>query len=148
MDGIDSASNTEELINSIRGKAQPLEARVQELATFVGEEDAMRTPESVLTMVQPVIMMTEEGAIDSGIGELMQGVMGDTEMSADMGQGVGALMAQRSACTRNGPTNGTPTSDACGYAAYGTSSTNGASAYGTTAAVRGWRASSTYGGGR
>ena len=94
MDGIDSASNTEELINSIRGKAQPLEARVQELATFVGEEDAMRTPESVLTMVQPVIMMTEEGAIDSGIGELMQGVMGDTEMSADMGQGVGALMAQ------------------------------------------------------
>ena len=94
MNGIDSASNTEELINSIRGKAQPLEARVQELATFVGEEDAMRTPESVLTMVQPVIMMTEEGAIDSGIGELMQGVMGDTEMSADMGQGVGALMAQ------------------------------------------------------
>ena len=94
MDGIDSASNTEELINSIRGKAQPLEARVQELATFVGEEDAMRTPESVLTMVQPVIMMTEEGAVDTGIGELMQGVMGDTEMSADMGQGVGALMAQ------------------------------------------------------
>ena len=94
MDGIDNASNTEELINSIRGTAQPLEARVQELATFVGEEDAMRTPESVLTMVQPVIMMTDEGAIDTGIGELMQGVMGDTEMSADMGQGVGALMAQ------------------------------------------------------
>lgn len=94
MDGIDNASNTEELINSIRGTSQPLEARVQELATFVGEEDAMRTPESVLTMVQPVIMMTDEGAIDTGIGELMQGVMGDTEMSADMGQGVGALMAQ------------------------------------------------------
>ena len=94
MDGIDNASNTEELINSIRGKAQPLEARVQELATFVGEEDAMRTPESVLTMVQPVIMMTEEGAIDSGVGELIQGVMGDTEMSPEMGQGVGALMAQ------------------------------------------------------
>ena len=94
MDGIDSASNTEELINSIRGKAQPLEARVQELATFVGEEDAMRTPESVLTMVQPVIMMTEESALDTGVGELIQGVMGDTEMSADMGQGVGALMAQ------------------------------------------------------
>jgi len=94
MDGIDNASNTEELINSIRGTSQPLEARVQELATFVGEEDAMRTPESVLTMVQPVIMMTDEGAIDTGIGELMQGVMGDTEMSANMGQGVGALMAQ------------------------------------------------------
>jgi len=94
MSGIDNASNTEELINSIRGKAQPLEARVQELATFVGEEDAMRTPESVLTMVQPVIMMTEEGAIDSGVGELIQGVMGDTEMSPEMGQGVGALMAQ------------------------------------------------------
>ena len=94
MGGIDMAANTEELINSIRGNDRPLEARIAELATFVGEADARQTPESVLTMVQPTIMMTEEGAIDSGVGGLIAQVIGDTEMEADMGQGVGALMAQ------------------------------------------------------
>ena len=94
MDGIDMASNTEELINSIRGNDRPLQDRVAELATFVGEQDAMRTPESVLTMVQPTIMMTEEGALDSGVGGLIQQVIGDPEMNEEMGQGVGALMAQ------------------------------------------------------
>ena len=94
MDGIDMASNTEELINSIRGNDRPLQERVAELATYVGEQDAMKTPESVLTMVQPTIMMTEEGALDSGVGGLIQQVIGDTEMGEEMGQGVGALMAQ------------------------------------------------------
>ena len=94
MDGIDMASNTEELINSIRGNDRPLQERVAELATYVGEQDAMQTPESVLTMVQPTIMMTEEGAVDSGVGGLMQQVLGETEMNDEMGQGVGALMAQ------------------------------------------------------
>jgi len=94
MDSIDIASNTEELINSIRGNNRPLQDRVAELATFVGEQDAIQTPESVLTMVQPTIMMTEEGAIDSGVGNLIQQVIGETEMGEEMGQGVGALMAQ------------------------------------------------------
>jgi hypothetical protein len=45
-------------------------------------------------MVQPTIMLTEEGAVDSGVGGLMQQVLGETEMNDEMGQGVGALMAQ------------------------------------------------------
>ncbi len=94
MDGIDMASNTEELINSIRGNDRPLQDRVAELATFVGEQDAMQTPESVLTMVQPTIMLSEEGAVDSGVGGLIQQVLGETDMNDEMGQGVGALMAQ------------------------------------------------------
>ena len=94
MEGIDLAANTEELINSIRGNDAPLEQRVAELATFVGEQDARRTPESVLTMVQPTIMLTEEGALDSGVGALIQQVIGETDMNDEMGQGVGALMAQ------------------------------------------------------
>ena len=61
--------------------------------------DANQTPESVLAMVQPVIMMTEEGAMDSGIGALVQQIAGDVEMTTadgaptDMGMGVGSLMA-------------------------------------------------------
>ncbi len=94
MDGIDMAADTEELINSIRGNDRPLQDRVAELATYVGEQDAVQTPESVLAMVQPTIMMSEEGAIDSGVGGLIQQVIGETDMGAEMGQGVGALMAQ------------------------------------------------------
>ena len=98
MQGIDSAQSTEELINAFRGNQMPLEARRDELADYVGEGDAGKTPESVLAMVQPVIMMTEEGAMNSGIGNLMQQLTGDIDMMTesgqptDMGQGVGSLM--------------------------------------------------------
>lgn len=93
ISNLDMAETPEDVINAIRGNQKPLEARYMELAQFVGEEDAVQTPESVLAFVQPVIMMTEQGAMDSGIGELMQGLMGDTEMSGDMAGGVGSLMA-------------------------------------------------------
>jgi hypothetical protein len=98
MQGIDSAQSTEELINAFRGNEMPLDARRDELADYVGEGDAGKTPESVLAMVQPVIMMTEEGAMNSGIGNLMQQLTGEVDMMTesgqptDMGQGVGSLM--------------------------------------------------------
>lgn len=93
MQQVDQAESAEDLINALRGNQKSLEARRQELGSFVGMEDASATPESVLAMVQPVIMMTEEGAMDSGIGELMQSMVGDVVMSDEMGQGVGGLMA-------------------------------------------------------
>ena len=99
MAGIDGAQSTEDLINALRGNDRPLDARREELAGYVGQGDANQTPESVLAMVQPVIMMTEEGAMDSGIGALVQQIAGDVEMTTadgaptDMGMGVGSLMA-------------------------------------------------------
>lgn len=98
MAGIDGAQSTEDLINALRGNDKPLDARREELAGYVGQGDADQTPESVLAMVQPVIMMTEEGAMDSGIGALVQQITGDVEMTTadgaptDMGMGVGSLM--------------------------------------------------------
>jgi hypothetical protein len=98
MGALDAAETPKDLIDAIRGNQMPLEARFQELAQFVGEADAQRTPESVLALVQPTIMMTEQGAMDSGIGELMQGLTGEIEMETAegaptaMGQGVGSLM--------------------------------------------------------
>ena len=94
MTNIDSATDVKGAIDALRGNAAPLEARYQELAGLVGKRDALQTPESVLALTQPAIMMTEQGAMDSGIGELMQTVAGDTEMSGGMDQGVGALMMQ------------------------------------------------------
>ena len=98
MAGIDGAQSTEDLINALRGNDRPLDSRREELAGYVGQGDADQTPESVLAMVQPVIMMTEEGAMDSGIGNLMQQITGEVEMTTadgtptDMGMGVGSLM--------------------------------------------------------
>ena len=92
MQNIDGAQDYQSLIDGIRGNQQPLEARYAELGGIVGEQDAMQTPESVLALTQPAIMMTEEGAVNSGIGELMQGIAGDTSMEGQMGEGVGGLM--------------------------------------------------------
>jgi len=94
---IDGAENYESLINGLRGNEMPLQARYAELAEFVGPEDAQATPESVLALTQPGIMMTEQGAANSGIGQLMQGMVDDVAMTTDtgatpMGQGVGELM--------------------------------------------------------
>ncbi len=98
LGGIDNAEDVESMINAIRGNDMPIEARRTELAEFVGQDDAMATPESVLAMVQPTIMLSEEGAMNSGIGDLMQGMTSDIDMATeggqptDMGQGVGQLM--------------------------------------------------------
>ncbi len=99
VSNIDAADDPKSMIDALRGNEKPLEARYAELAGYVGEADAQQTPESVLAMVQPTIMLTEEGAIDSGIGELMRGLAGQIEMetpsgeATPMGQGVGELMA-------------------------------------------------------
>jgi len=93
MQSLDQAESPKEVIDAIRGNEQPLEARYQELAGFVGEADARQTPETVLALVQPTIMMTEEGAMGTGIAQLMQQMVGDVDMGGtDMGQGVGSLM--------------------------------------------------------
>ena len=98
MGNLEAAQDVEGMIDALRGNEAPIEQRYAELAQFVGEADAERTPESVLAMVQPTIMMTEQGAVDSGIGQLMQSLASsdmEDEMGrpTEMGQGVGELMA-------------------------------------------------------
>jgi hypothetical protein len=93
MGGLDAADTPEGLINALRGNDLPLEARYDELAQLVGPEDAQATPESVLALVQPTLML-----VDAGVGSLMPGVAGETEMMTEsgaptpMGEGVGNLM--------------------------------------------------------
>ena len=98
ISGLDNAEDTEEVINAIRGNQKPMADRYEELAGIVGLQDAQATPESVLALVQPTMMMTEQGAMDTGIGELVQNLTGDIAMETDtgeptaMGQGIGELM--------------------------------------------------------
>lgn len=114
MSGLDAAEESgdpEDAINALRGNELPIEARYEELATYVGEEDAERTPESVLLMVQPTIMLTEEGALDSGIGSLMQNLVGEVEMETEaatptpMGEGVGSLLMANQEVGQEPPVN-------------------------------------------
>jgi hypothetical protein len=127
MSGLEGAEDYEQAINAIRGNELPLSARYDELGEIVGEEDAKETPESVLALVQPAIMMTEEGAMNSGIGNLMQDLTGDIPMEGQMTEGVGSLMAAGQPAeppmppgpdpTALGPTlNGTPQGFAVGGA--------------------------------
>ena len=58
-----------QLMNEVRGDEVPLEGRVQELAMTVGEQDAQKTPLSVLALVQPVFEMKEQ----QGIAQTQQG---------------------------------------------------------------------------
>ena len=81
---LEEADDYETVINSIRGDELPIEDRYEELAGIVGEEDARQTPESVLALVQPAMVM---GAVDQGIGGLAQAQMTEPVQGA-MAQGI------------------------------------------------------------
>ena len=66
---LDQAQNYEQVMNTMRGDQATVEERRQELAGVVGPGDAGQTPESVLTLVQPVMMLAN---VDQGIGQLAQ----------------------------------------------------------------------------
>ena len=86
---LDEAEDYETVINTLRGDEMPLDARYAELAEVVGEEDAAQTPESVLTLVQPAMIM---GAVDQGIGGLAQEEMSEPVEGA-MAQGIMSTVA-------------------------------------------------------
>jgi len=66
---LDQAQNYEQVMNTMRGDQATVEERREELAGVVGPGDANQTPESVLTLVQPVMMLAN---VDQGIGQLAQ----------------------------------------------------------------------------
>jgi hypothetical protein len=99
---LDQAEDFEQVMNAMRGDQAPIAARREELANLVGPEDANATPESVLTLVQPVMMMA---AVDQGIGGLaaeemsapVEGPMAEGIMSMAMPQAAPPPMQQGAA---------------------------------------------------
>ena len=80
------------LMNNLRGDMRSVDARVEELASLVGDDVAMETPPEVLALLQPVL------AAQEGIASLPAGMppqtmaspppppaMGDTMPAPDMG---------------------------------------------------------------
>jgi len=84
MDDLEGSENYETVINTIRGDEAPMEARYAELASMVGPEDAQATPESVLTLVQPIMLMN---SMDQGIGSLAEDQM-TTPIEGPMAGGI------------------------------------------------------------
>jgi len=83
---LDASQDYEQAINSVRGDQMPIEARYEELASFVGPDDAAQTPESVLALVQPVMQMAE---VDQGIGSIAPDAMGgEAPMTPEMAGGI------------------------------------------------------------
>ena len=66
---IDMAGSFGDLMNVVWDEGADIEQYRARLADVVGPEDAARTPDSVLTLVQPTLQLAQ---IDQGIGALMQ----------------------------------------------------------------------------
>ena len=81
---LDQAGSYEEVMNMMRGDEASVEDRRSELASLVGPEDAQQTPESVLTLVQPVIQMA---GVDQGIGSIAEEEMNSPVMG-DLAEGI------------------------------------------------------------
>ena len=65
----DSAMDYRDIMNAVWDDNADIEAYRNKLAEVVGWEDADRTPDSVLALVQPTLQLAQ---IDQGIGALMQ----------------------------------------------------------------------------
>lgn len=81
---IEEAGDYEEMMNAIRGDQMSIGERRQELAALVGQEDAQETPESVLTLLQPVMQIA---AVEQGIGGLAEEAMGSA-VEGPMAEGI------------------------------------------------------------
>jgi hypothetical protein len=89
LQDLENAEDFKTVMNSIRGDDATIEERRDELASLVGPEDASQTPESVLALVQPAMMMA---SIDQGIGGLAQEEMSEPVEGA-MAQGIMSTVA-------------------------------------------------------
>jgi len=76
---IDTAEKPVEIMNALRGKQASVDEYRTELAEMVGSKDAKQTPESVLTLIQPLLTAmeaTQQSVPQSGIAQApMQNVV-------------------------------------------------------------------------
>ena len=94
MAELDTAGDYRDIMNAVWDDGADIEAYRNRLADVVGWEDADRTPDSVLALVQPTLQLAE---IDKGIGALMQ------EELAEVGEMDGGIteLATKSAVADN-----------------------------------------------
>mgnify|MGYP003135594371 FL=1 len=85
MSQIDAAEGYDELMNIVWDDNLGIEDYRTKLAQVVGRDDADRTPDSVLALVQPTLALAQ---LDQGIGALMQEELAEVGMEGEMGGGI------------------------------------------------------------
>ena len=97
-DGIDNADDFVGIMNAIRGDNQSIEQRRNELAGYIGKEDAKDTPESALTLIQPSLTLleaTEQGSPETDDVNMNEGIMSALTQAPGQGEAM-ARMANAS----------------------------------------------------
>ena len=94
---LDEAQDLESVMNMMRGDQASVQDRRNELGDIVGPEDAEQTPESVLALLQPVMMMNQ---VDQGIGGMAQAAM-DVPVEGPMAEGIMSTMGAGETPTEN-----------------------------------------------
>ena len=89
---VENATEFRDLMNAVWDDDADVEAYRARLAEVVGPDDAARTPDSVLALVQPTLQLAQ---LDQGIGALMQEEL--AEVGAEGGRGGIAELATKSA---------------------------------------------------
>ena len=69
IQNVDAAGDFRQIMNAVWDEDADIEAYRARLASVVGQEDASRTPDSVLALIQPTLQLAET---DQGVGSLMQ----------------------------------------------------------------------------
>ncbi len=85
---LETAGDFQDVMNAVWDDAADIGSYRNRLAAIVGPEDAQRTPDSVLALVQPTLQLAE---MDTGIGALMQA---ELEEVGGMGGGITELSAK------------------------------------------------------
>jgi len=85
LNNLDMAGSMVDIMNAVWDDNRTIEDYRNDLASVVGPEDASRTPDSVLALVQPTLQLAQ---IDTGIGALMQEELSEVGGMGDMGGGI------------------------------------------------------------
>ena len=88
VDRLQTAGDFRDLMNAVWEDDADIESYRSRLAEVVGRDDADRTPDSVLALVQPTLQLAQ---LDQGIGALMQEELAEV---GDLGGGITELAAK------------------------------------------------------
>ena len=90
LQDINMAGDYRELMGAVWEENAPVEVYRQRLADVVGPGDAAQTPDSVLALVQPTLLMAQ---LDQGIGALMQEELSEVSPGVT-GEGIATLASE------------------------------------------------------
>ena len=88
IQNVENATGFRDLMNAVWDDEADVEAYRARLAEVVGPDDAGRTPDSVLALVQPTLQLAQ---LDQGIGALMQQELAEMGAEGAMGGGIAEL---------------------------------------------------------